>query len=163
MHALYASAALKKHDWLFSLLLVAGTILAYSPAWNGMRIWDDEKHLTSPDLQSLTGLYRIWIHPGTTPQYYPVSYSAFWIAHRLWGDATLGYHLLNIVLHAVSALILLRILRRLEVPGAPLAAALFALHPVQVESVAWMSELKNTLSGLFCLGSILCYFQFPIP
>jgi tetratricopeptide (TPR) repeat protein len=156
----YASAVLKKPDWLFSLLIVAGTILAYAPAWNGTPIWDDEKHLTSPDLQSLTGLYRIWMHPGTTPQYYPVTYTAFWIAHRLWGDATFGYHLLNIVLHAFSALILLRILRRLEVPGAPLAAALFALHPVQVETVAWMSELKNTLSGLFCLGATLCYLEF---
>ena len=160
MPALYASAALKKHDWFFSLLIVTGTILAYVPAWDGARIWDDEKHLTSPALQSLTGLYRIWMRPGITPQYYPVTYTAFWIAHRLWGDATPGYHLLNIFLHAFAALILFRILRRLEVPGAPLAAALFALHPVQVESVAWMSELKNTLSGLFCLGAAFCYFEF---
>jgi protein O-mannosyl-transferase len=158
--ALYASAVLKRHDWLFSLLIGVGTVLAYAPAWNGTRIWDDEKHLTSPELQSLTGLYRIWMHPGTTPQYYPVTHSVFWFAQRIWGDATPGYHLLNIFLHAVSALILLRILRRLEVPGAPLAAALFALHPVQVESVAWMSELKSTLSGVFCLGAAFCYFQF---
>jgi Flp pilus assembly protein TadD len=151
---------LKKRDLLFSLLIFTATILTYSPAWNGTPIWDDEKHLTSPDLQSLTGLYRIWMHPGTTPQYYPVTYTAFWITHRLWGDATPGYHLLNIFLHAFSALVLLRILRRLEVPGAPLAAALFALHPVQVETVAWMSELKNTLSGLFCLGATFCYLQF---
>ena len=151
---------MKKRDLLFSLLIFTATILTYSPAWNGTPIWDDEKHLTSPDLQSLTGLYRIWMHPGTTPQYYPVTYTAFWIAHRLWGDATPGYHLLNIFLHAFSALVLLRILRRLVVPGAPLAAALFALHPVQVETVAWMSELKNTLSGLFCLGATFCYLQF---
>jgi tetratricopeptide (TPR) repeat protein len=151
---------LKKKDWLFSLLIVAGTILAYSPAWTGKRIWDDEKHLTSTALQSLDGLYRIWMQTETTPQYYPVTYSTFWIAHWLWGDATPGYHLLNIFLHSISALILFRILRRLEVPGAPLAATLFALHPVQVESVAWISELKNTLSGLFCLGAAICYFQF---
>jgi len=151
---------LKKYDWLFSLLIVAGTLFAYFPAWNGTRIWDDEKHLTSPELQSVSGLYRIWTQPGTTPQYYPVTHSAFWIAHRVWGDAPLGYHLLNIFLHAFSAVILLRVLRRLEVPGAPLAAALFAFHPVQVESVAWMSELKNTLSGLFCLGAALAYLHF---
>jgi len=153
---------LKKHDWLFSLLLVVGTLLAYSPAWNGTRIWDDEKHLTSPELQSTSGLYRIWTQPGTTPQYYPVTHTAFWMAHRIWGDAPLGYHLLNIFLHAFSAVVLLRILRRLEVPGAPLAAALFAFHPVQVESVAWMSELKNTLSGLFCLGAALAYLHFSL-
>jgi len=160
VRALYASAALKKYDWLFSLLLVAGTLLAYWPAWNGQRIWDDEKHLTSPALQSLTGLYRIWTQPGATPQYYPVTHSVFWLEHLLWGDATLGYHLVNIVLHALTALILLRILRRLEVPGAPLAAAVFALHPVQVESVAWISELKNTLSGLFCLSAAFSFLHF---
>jgi tetratricopeptide (TPR) repeat protein len=160
--AVYASAALKKRDWLLSVLIFAATILTYSPAWNGTRIWDDDKHLTSPDLQSLTGLYRIWMQPGTTPQYYPVTHSVFWVAHRLWGDATLGYHLLNILLHAFSALILFRILRRLEVPGAALAAALFALHPMQAESVAWMSELKSTLSGMLCLGAAFCYFQYRI-
>ena len=151
---------MKKYDRLISLLLLAATLLAYSPAWNGTPIWDDDKHLTSHALQPPAGLYRIWMQPGTTPQYYPVTYSVFWIEHRLWGDAPLGYHLLNILLHAISALILLRILRHLEVPGAPLAAALFALHPVQVESVAWISELKNTLSGLFYLGSALCYLRF---
>jgi tetratricopeptide (TPR) repeat protein len=160
--ALYASAALKKYDWLFSLLIIAGTLLAYSPAWSGTRIWDDESHLTSPELQSIDGLVRIWTHPGTTPQYYPVTHTTFWIAYYIWGDATLGYHLLNIFLHAFSALVLLRILRRLEIPGAPLAAALFAFHPVQVESVAWMSELKNTLSGLFCLGAAYWYFRYSL-
>ena len=136
--------------------------MSYSPAWNGTRIWDDDKHLTSPELQSVSGLYRIWTQPGTTPQYYPVTHSAFWLANRLWGDAPLGYHLLNIFLHAFSAVVLFRILRRLNVPGAPLAAALFAFHPVQVESVAWMSEFKNTLSGLFCLAAAACYLDFSL-
>ena len=92
---------------------------------------------------------RIWTEPGATQQYYPLAFSAFWLQHRLWGDSTLGYHLVNILLHAFSALLFLRILRRLALPGALLAAAIFALHPVHVESVAWMTELKNTLSGVF--------------
>ena len=78
-------------------------------------------------------------------------------AQKLWADAPTGYHLVNILVHAASALLLVKVLRRLEVPGAWLGAALWALHPVQVESVAWMSELKNTLSGLCYLGSALAY------
>jgi protein O-mannosyl-transferase len=80
---------------------------------------------------------------------YPLVHSVFWVEQKLWGDSVTGYHLVNILLHASGAVVLLQILLRLKVPGAWLAAGLFALHPVQVESVAWISELKNTLSGLF--------------
>lgn len=147
-------------DWLFGLVLLAGTLLVYLPAWNGQPVWDDENYLTPPGLQSIQGLVRIWIQPTTTAQYYPLTYTSFWIEHQLWGNAPLGYHLVNILLHTGVALLLLRILRRLEIPGAPLAAALFALHPLQVESVAWISELKNTLSGVFFLSAALTYFRF---
>ena len=78
-----------------------------------------------------------------------MAHSAFWFQHKLWGDDTFGYHLVNIILHAVSAFLVAIVLRRLGVPGAYIAAAIFALHPVHVESVAWISELKNTLSGCF--------------
>jgi protein O-mannosyl-transferase len=145
--------------WL-GLLLVLATLLAYCPAWQGKPVWDDDAHIAKPELHSLSGLVRTWIEPGATQQYYPLVYSVFWVEHRLWGASTLGYHLLNILLHASSALLLLRILRRLAVPGAWLAAAIFALHPIQVESVAWMTELKNTLSGLLCLGSVAAYVRF---
>lgn len=146
--------------WLLGTLLVAATFLAYLPAWNGRPIWDDNAHITRPDLQSLHGLARIWIQPGATQQYYPLVHSFFWLEHRLWGNATLGYHLVNILFHALSAVLLLNILRRLEVPGAWLAAAIFALHPVEAESVAWISELKNTLSATLCFGSVLAYLEF---
>src|ERR1035438_8446847 len=147
-------------DWLLGLLLVLATLMAYQPAWHGQRLWDDEAHLTQPELRSLNGLARIWTDIGATQQYYRLSFTAFWAQHRLWGDSTLGYHLVNILLHCLSALLFLTILRRLEVPGAWLAAALFALHPVHVESVAWMSQLKNTLSGVLYLSSGLAYLGF---
>ena len=142
------------------LVLLGSTLVAYFPAWHGGPLWDDEHHLTRPELRSLHGLWRIWFDVGATPQYYPVAHSAFWAMQRLWGTDPLGYHLVNIVLHASSAFLLLVILRRLAVPGAALAAIVFALHPVQVESVAWMTELKNTLSGAFYFSAALAYLAF---
>jgi protein O-mannosyl-transferase len=140
--------------------LVAAVLLAYLPVWRGAPLWDDAGHLTRPELRSLDGLRRIWLEPGATQQYYPVLHSAFWIEHRLWGDAPLGYHLINIVLHGVAAFLVLVCLRRLAVGGAAFAAFAFALHPVHVESVAWISEQKNTLSAVFALASALCYLRF---
>jgi protein O-mannosyl-transferase len=142
------------------LALLIATLAAYYPAWHGGVLWDDNAHLTRPDLQSTAGLWRIWFDIGATQQYYPVTHSAFWFLHRLWGDATLGYHLVNIILHVSSAWLIAVILRRLAIPGAFLAAVLFALHPVQVESVAWMTELKNTLSGVCSLGAAFFYLRF---
>jgi tetratricopeptide (TPR) repeat protein len=149
-----------RKDWLWGLLLLAAILLAYQPVWHAGFIWDDDGHLTGPALRSWTGLAHIWIKLGATQQYYPLVHTVFWIEHHLWGEAPLGYHLLNVLLHFFSALLLVRILRHLELPGAWLAAALFALHPIQVESVAWITELKNTLSGLCCLASALAYLRF---
>jgi len=149
-----------KRDWILILGFIGLTALAYIPAWNGKLIWDDARHMTRPELSSLRGLGQIWIQPSATQQYYPLVHTVFWLEHRLWGDAVLPHHLLNIFLHGLAAFVLLQILRRLEVRGAWLGAALFALHPVQVESVAWISELKNTLSGIFCLLSALTYLDF---
>jgi tetratricopeptide (TPR) repeat protein len=149
-----------RQDWLLSLLLLIFTTLAYLPALNGTPIWDDDAHITRPELRSWDGLIKIWTQPGSTQQYYPFVHTVFWAEHQLWGDAPLGYHLVNVLLHCLSALLLLQILRRLQIPGAWLAAAIFVLHPIQVESVAWISELKNTLSGVFYLGSGLAYLAF---
>ena len=145
---------------VLGLLLIAAVAFAYFPAWNGKPIWDDNAHMTSPALQSVNGLIRIWTEPGATQQYYPLAHTVFWIEHGLWDDTVLPYHLVNILLHALSAFVIYRILRLLEMPGAWLAAALFALHPVQVESVAWISELKNTLSGLFFFSAAFAYLKF---
>jgi protein O-mannosyl-transferase len=166
--------------------LLAATVAAYFPALSGGFIWNDSDYVTKPALRSLGGLWRIWFRVGATEQYYPLLHSAFWLEHRLWGDSPLGYHLVNVLLHALSAWLLVLVLRllwssdstdRLQVSafdGAQaggfkfqvsgfdvplLAGLLFALHPVCVESVAWISEQKNTLSLVFYLLAALVYFQ----
>ena len=141
-------------------LLFGVTLLAYLPALHGGFLWDDDGHVTRAELRSLHGLERIWFEVGATQQYYPLLHSAFWLEHRLWGDAVTGYHLVNILLHALAALLVVTLVRRLALPGAWLAGFLFALHPVGVESVAWISEQKNTLSAVFYLGAALLYLGF---
>jgi tetratricopeptide (TPR) repeat protein len=142
--------------------LFAAVLAAYWPTLQGSLIWDDDAHVTKPALRSLHGLWRIWFEVGATQQYYPVLHSAFWIEHLLWGDATLGYHLTNLVLHATAACLFALALRRLwkREDAAWLAAFLFALHPVGVETVAWISEQKNTLSAVFYLLSALVYLRW---
>jgi protein O-mannosyl-transferase len=149
-----------KKNFALALGLLIAVLLAYRPAWNGQPVWDDDAHMTKLELRSAAGLVRIWTHVGATQQYYPLVHSVFWVEHRLFGDSTPGYHLVNILLHLSSALLLVAILRRLGIPGAWLAGGIFALHPVMVESVAWITELKNTLSGVFFLGAGLAYLEF---
>jgi len=141
-------------------LLLCATFVAHLPALRGGLLWDDNMHVTRADLRSLHGLWRIWFDLGATQQYYPLLHSAFWLEHRIWGDATLGYHLTNVALHAASACLVVMIVRRLKLPGAWLAGFVFALHPVCVEAVAWISEQKSTLSGVFYLAAALAYLRF---
>ena len=136
------------------------TILAYQPAWHGEILWDDEAHIGGPELRTLDGLRRIWLMPRTTQQYYPLLHTSYWLQQRLWGDSTTGYHIVNLLLHIGCVVLVLRILRRLRIPGAELAAIIFALHPVNVETVAWIAERKNTLSGVFALTATLWYLRF---
>ena len=117
--------------------------------------------MTKPELRSLHGLWRIWFDLGATQQYYPLLHTAFWIEHGLWGDAVLGYHLTNVALHVLAALLVVAIARKLGLETAAWPAGfLFALHPVAVEAVAWISEQKSTLSAVFYLGSALFYVDF---
>jgi tetratricopeptide (TPR) repeat protein len=151
----------KKFGQLGAALLIAGvTILAYWPALRGQYIWDDNAHITKPELRSAHGLYHIWFDVGATQQYYPLLHSAFWIEYQLWADNTLAYHLTNLLQHLAAAGLVYLILKKLSIPGAGLAAAIFALHPVQVESVAWITEQKNTLSAIFYLSAMLIYLRF---
>ena len=149
-----------KRDWFFCVILAVVTMLAYQPAWHGGLLWDDDTNMTTPELRSLDGLKRIWFVPRTTQQYYPLLYSSYWFQQRLFGDSTAGYHLVNLLLHIGCAVLVLKILRRLRVPGAELATIIFALHPVNVETVAWIAERKNTLSGIFGLAATLLYLKF---
>ena len=147
--------------WLLALGLVLVTFLAYQPVWHAGFIWDDDLYVTvNRALRSLDGLHGIWSKPGTTMQYYPLVFTSFWVEYHFWGLHPFGYHLVNVLLHALNAVLLWRVLRRLEIPGSWLAAAIFAIHPVQVESVAWITERKNVLSGLFYLLAALAYLRF---
>ena len=147
-------------NWLFALALIVVVFLVYAPAWNGQPVWDDEVHITRPELRSFSGLARIWTDPSAAPQYYPVLHTLFWVEYKLWDGWVLPYHLATIFCHALLAVLLALILRRLALPGAWLAAFIFALHPVQVESVAWFSEIKNTLSGVFGAAAMLSYLRY---
>jgi tetratricopeptide (TPR) repeat protein len=150
---------------LVAALLVAATLCAYLPALTRAGwIWDDDAYVTNnPTLEDADGLRRMWTEPRSIPQYYPLVHTSYWIERRLWGRDPHGYHATNVLLHALGAVLLWRLLVRLRVPGALFAAALFALHPVQVESVAWVTERKNVLSGVCALGAALCWFRFRPP
>jgi tetratricopeptide (TPR) repeat protein len=136
------------------------TFLVYLPALGGGKLWDDSGHITRPDLRTVGGLGRIWFDVRATQQYYPLLHTAFWIEHKLWGDTMLGYHLINLAWHMVAVVLVYAIVKKLNIPGALLAAAIFALHPVMVESVAWVTEQKNTLSAVFYLSAMHVYLDF---
>ena len=143
------------------VLLVLCVILAYLQVGRAGFIWDDNIYITeNPLLTAPDGLWRIWFSLDAPSQYFPLVYTVFRLEHALWGMAPAGYHWVNLLLHVVNALLVWRLLTRLRVPGAWLGAALFALHPVQVETVAWVTELKNVSSLFFILLSLLAWIEF---
>src|SRR5439155_516496 len=150
-----------KRDWFFCLILAIVTLLAYQPAWNGSFIWDDDDYVTNNQLLTAPdGLRRIWFSLDSPSQYFPLVYTTFRIERALWGLHPFGYHWVNLLLHIANALLVWRVLMALKVPGAWLAGAIFALHPVQVESVAWITERKNVLMGFFFLLTLLAWIAF---
>jgi tetratricopeptide (TPR) repeat protein len=148
-----------RRDWFWALLLFALVFAAYAQAFRAGFVWDDESHLTrNPCVIGPLGLKEIWTSMQAV--YYPLVLTTFWVLHKLVGLNPLPYHFLNVVLHAASAILLWRVLQLLKVRGAWLGAALWALHPVMVQSVAWITELKNTQSCLFYLLSILFFLKW---
>jgi len=146
------------------IAIFAITFVAYVPAIRAGYIWDDDFYLTrNRVVHSPDGLLRTWIEPTAHPQYYPLVFTSFWIEYRLWGLHPAGYHAVNVLLHAAAACLLWCILRHLNVPGAWLGALLFAVHPVQVESVAWVTERKNVLSGFLFFAALRSYLRFALP
>ena len=150
--------------WLGIATLSVLTIVVYRPAWNGGFIWDDDRYvthnylLTAPD-----GLRRIWFSLDAPSQYFPLTYTVLRIERSLWDLHPSGYHWVNILLHLANAFLVWGLLARLKIPGAWLASAIFALHPIQVESVAWISELKNVLMGFFFLLTLLAWVEYVDP
>lgn len=160
---MFPAMAVPSNRWVLAgvLAIAAATLVSYLPVLRAGFVWDDDNCVTgNAALADARGLVRIWLRPGVFQQYYPVVQTSHWIERRLWGLDPAGYHAVNIVLHALNALLLWAVLRKLRVPGAFVAAAVFALHPVQVESVAWITERKNTLSGLFYFASLLAYLRY---
>jgi tetratricopeptide (TPR) repeat protein len=150
-----------KSAWMLGALLVVAVLVAYQPVWHAGFIWDDDSYVTrNPTLRDLPGLWRIWFDVTSTPQYYPLVHTSFWLEYHAWGLNPLGFHLVNVFLHAIAAILLWRVLVRLQVPGAWIAAAIFALHPVEAESVAWITERKNVLSAVFYFAAALTYLRF---
>ena len=148
----------RQREWLWAFLLIALVFVSYARVFNAGFIWDDESHLTqNPCIVGPLGLKEVWTSARAV--YYPLVLTTFWILHKFVGLSPWPYHLLNVLLHAGSAVLLWQVLRQLNVRGAWLGAALWALHPVMVQSVAWVTELKNTQSGFFYLLSVFCFLK----
>jgi protein O-mannosyl-transferase len=148
-------------SFILAVVLAAVTIFAYRPAWHGGFLWDDDAYIINNELLTAPdGWQRIWFTLDSPSQYFPLTYSTFRIEHALWGLNSTGYHWVNLLLHVANALLVWAVLARLRVPGSWLAAAIFALHPVQVESVAWITERKNVLMAFFFLLTLLAWIAF---
>ncbi len=143
------------------ILALGMLVLAvHAPALRNGFIWDDDDHFTeNPAMTRPDGLRKIWSDLAVS-RYYPLTLTNFWLQRRLWGLSPMPYHAVNIAFHAVNAVLVFLLLRRLNVRGAWVAAALWGIHPVSVESVAWVTELKNAQSGVFFFFSLLCYLRF---
>jgi protein O-mannosyl-transferase len=148
--------------WAGALFCLGAVVALFSPVFHFGFIWDDDMHLTeNPCITGALGLRGIWTT--SAARYFPLVSTTFWLEHAAWGLSPLPYHVVNVLVHGCCAVVLWRVLLRLRVPGAWLGALAWAIHPVQVESVAWVTELKNTQSGLFFLLSILFYCRWLEP
>ena len=153
-----------RQNFLPILALGLLVIVSYLPAmlWGGF-VWDDRIFIDAEPVREVSGLWQIWFSPSAIAEeahYWPLVYTTLWLEHKLWGFTPTGYHIVNVLLHLANVLLLWQLLRRLSVPGAWIVAAVFAVHPLHVESVAWVIERKDLLSGLFYLAAVLAWMRF---
>jgi protein O-mannosyl-transferase len=157
----WGSRSTNRVYWASAASLLLLTAVVYWPTLANGFVSDDSVYVKdNASLRSSEGLFDIWFKLGTVEQYYPLVHSSFWLEYHLWGLNPSGYHAVNLLLHAGAALLIWRLLVRLAVPGAWLASAIFVVHPVGVETVAWVAERKNLLSCVFALGSLSAYWQY---
>ena len=160
----WASLAMwERQPALLGIALCAMIAVSYFPALLGGFVWDDIVYVVEePAVHAWSGLWNIWFSPADIEEeghYWPITYTTFWLEHKLWGLAPVGFHLVNVLLYMVNVLLLWALLRRLAVPGAWAVAAVFAVHPMHVESVAWIMGRKDLLSGLFSMAAALCWIR----
>ena len=148
--------------WILgAAVLVTLVFVCYAPSLPGGFLWDDDSNVTdNPTLRSARGLRYIWTEPRVNQQYYPLTHTSFWVEYQSWELWATGYRITNLLLHGIAAVLLWITLRRLAVPGAWVAAAVFAVHPVNVETAAWITERKNLLSAVLYFGALLAYLRF---
>ena len=158
-----SSPCLTRQDALNFIGLGLLVAVSYFPATGAGFVWDDRIFTEAENVREWSGLWRIWFSPSDIKleaHYWPIVYTTFWLEHKLWGFAPPGYHIVNLLLHFLTTVLLWRLLLRLPVPGAYLIAAVFAVHPLHVESVVWVMGRKDLLSSLFYLGAALVYLRF---
>ncbi|MGI9323069.1 MAG: glycosyltransferase family 39 protein, partial [Pseudomonadales bacterium] len=151
------------HLALPTAALLLMSIISYWPAYFAGFVWDDKVFLDAPPIVAMSGLADIWFTPGSLEfegHYWPLVYTTFWLEHKLWGFNPTAFHIINVLLHGAVTLLIWRLLARLSVPGAWLAAAIFAVHPVHVEAVAWVIARKDLLAALFYLLAAGCWLRF---
>ena len=155
-------SAWERQPVLLGSALCALVAVSYYPALQAGFIWDDVIFVEEPVVHAWSGLWNIWFSPADIEReghYWPIVYTTFWLEHKLWGLDPFGYHLVNVLLYMGNVLLLWRLLRCLAVPGAWAVAAVFAVHPMHVESVAWVMGRKDLLSGLFYTACALCWIR----
>ncbi|HBF35303.1 TPA: hypothetical protein DDW35_12150, partial [Candidatus Sumerlaeota bacterium] len=144
------------------LLIAVAAIVVFYPVWFAEFTWDDVSTISVDNLHPSGSLFRIWCKPSLAilDDYMPLNYTTNWVEYRLWGMNPRGYHLVNLALHILNAMLLFCLLRRIKIQGALLVALLFTIHPMQVSSIAWAVQRKDLLYVSFYLLAFLGWLRF---